>query len=41
MNQPNHSMEQTRASRFDLREFVSVWRLTRAAHADRWPAQRV
>ena len=34
MNQPDHSMEQTRASRFDLREFVSAWRLTRAAHAD-------
>jgi hypothetical protein len=36
----NHSMEQTRASRFDLREFVSVWRLARAAHADRYARAR-
>ncbi len=34
---PNHSTERTRASRSDHHEFVSRWRLVRAAHAGRWP----
>jgi hypothetical protein len=33
--QANHSMERTQASRLDHHEFVSHWRLARAAHAGR------
>ena len=32
--QLNHSMERIRASRFGRREFVSLRRLVRTAHAD-------
>jgi hypothetical protein len=36
MKRPNHSLERTRTSRFDHREFIALGRLVPAARAGRY-----
>jgi len=36
--EPNHSKDRTQGSRSEPMKFVNLWRLARAAHAEREPA---